>query len=43
MSEEILELNHIDYTTPKILNPSKMTQKIDIPVNPNRYDECVHL
>jgi hypothetical protein len=41
MSEEILELNHIDYNTPKILNPSKMTQKIDIPVNPNRYDECV--
>jgi hypothetical protein len=41
MSEEILELNHIDYNTPKILNPSKMTEKIDIPVNPNRYDECV--
>ena len=41
MSEEILELNHIDYTTPKILNPSKMTEKIDIPVNPNRFDECL--
>lgn len=41
MSEEILELNHIDYATPKILNPSKMTEKIDIPVNPNRFDECL--
>ena len=41
MSEEILELNHIDYKSPHIMNPSKMTEKIEIPVNPNRFDECV--
>lgn len=41
MSEEILELNHIDYSQPKIVNPSKITEKLDIPINPNRYDECV--
>lgn len=41
MSDEILQLNQLDFSQPKILNPSKKTEKIDIPVNPNRYDECV--
>lgn len=41
MSDEILQLNQLDYSQPKIMNPSKKTEKIDIPINPNRYDECV--
>ena len=41
MSDEILHLNQLDYSQPYIMNPSKSTDKVEIPVNPNRYDECV--
>jgi hypothetical protein len=41
MSDEILHLNQLDYSQPFIMNPSKSTDKIDIPINPNRFDECV--
>ena len=41
MSDEILHLNQLDYSQPFIMNPSKSTDKIEIPINPNRYDECV--
>ena len=41
MSEEILDLNFISYETPEIMCAAKSTKRVQYPVNPNNYSECI--
>jgi hypothetical protein len=41
MSEEILDLNYLSYETPEIKCAAKSTKKVQHPVNPNNYSECI--
>ena len=41
MSEDILHLNHLSYTTPESLLCSKKTTRSQYPIYSNRYDNCI--
>jgi hypothetical protein len=41
MSEDILHLNHLSYTTPESLLCSKKTTRTSYPIYSNRYDNCI--
>lgn len=41
MSEDILHLNHLTYSTPESLNCSKKTSRASYPIYVNRYDDCI--
>jgi hypothetical protein len=40
MSEDILNLNHLSYSTPESLQCSKKTTRTQYPIYSNRYDDC---
>jgi len=40
MSEDILHLNHLSYSTPESLLCSKKTMRAQYPIYSNRYDNC---
>ncbi len=40
MSEDILHLNHLSYSTPESLLCSKKTTRAQYPIYSNRYDNC---
>lgn len=41
MSEDILNLNHLSYSTPESLQCSKKTTRTQYPIYSNRYDDCI--
>jgi len=41
MSEDILHLNHLSYSTPESLLCSKKTTRSQYPIYSNRYDNCI--